>query len=396
MSRCSIKQELLMNRVKINKSKKADPRICVLSQRNMYGLVSRCNDYEFEDVVCTIDDVDVFAPRPHSFFPLKEKIANRFAQHASIISLNPGAIKQRLGKNYDLFIMKCLFLRDLTSLNALKGWRRRCRTAVCWIMESWASELHKYRGHLKILSQFDYVIINCSASVQPIQDIIQRPCFYIPPGVDAIRFSPYPDPPVRFIDFYSLGRRSPVTHQALLTMAEQKQIFYIYDTINRLDTSHPGEHRFLVANLAKRSRYFFANAGKIDLSSETNKQAEVGPRFFEGAAAGTVMLGDYPETDAFRNNFDWPDAVIRIPYDAENMAEILADLDSQPERMREIRKNGVVQSLLRHDWVYRWRAILDMVGLEPRSALIAREERLKKLAGEVEGGRGEQSSRVVE
>ncbi len=76
-----------------------------------------------------------------------------------------------------------------------------------------------------------------------------------------------------------------------------------------------------------------------------------------------------------------------MPYDAENIAEVLADLDSQSERMREIRKNGVVQSLLRHDWVYRWRAILDMVGLEPRPALIAREERLKKLAGDVERGK---------
>jgi hypothetical protein len=357
-----------------------DQRICMFSQRNLQGLVSRCNDYEFEDVVCAIDDVDFLAPQPHSFFPVGQKIVNRFARHASIISLNPGIRKQRLAKSYDLFIMKCLFLRDLTSLNALEGWRQRCRTAVCWIMESWASELHKFKGHLKILSQFDHVFLNCSNSVQPIQDIIQRPCSYIPPGVDAIQFCPYPEPPARCIDVYSLGRRSTVTHEALLKMVEQRKIFYIYDTINKLDTSNPSQHRDLVANIAKRSRYFFANTGKIDLSSETDKQAEVGPRFFEGIAAGTVMLGDYPQTDAFRNNFDWPDAVIRMPFDAENIAEILADLDLQKERLDKVRKNNIINSLLRHDWVYRWRAILDLVGLEPSPALFERERRLKELA----------------
>ncbi len=353
-------------------------RICMFSQRNLHGLVSRCNDYEFEDIARTIDDVDFFELQPNSFFPLGHKIANRFARHASVTSFNPGIRKHQLTKNYDLFIMKCLFLSDLTSLRALKGWRKRCRRSVCWIMESWVSELHKFKGHLKILSEFDYVILNCSASVGPIQDIIQRPCCYVPPGVDAIQFCP--DTPVRCVDVYSLGRRSVVTHQELLRMAEEKKIFYIYDTINKLNTSNPGQHRNLVANIAKRSRYFFANAGKIDLSSETNKQAEIGPRFFEGAAAGTVMLGDYPQMDAFRSNFDWPDAVIRIPYDAKNIAEILSDLDSQPERLQKIRKNGIVQSLLRHDWVYRWKTILDMVGLEPRPKFFERQKRLQQLA----------------
>lgn len=362
----------------------SDKRICMFSVRNLQGLVSRCNDYEFEDVVCTIDDVECFAPQPYRVFPVGEKIANRLARHASIISVNPGIRAQQITKNYDLFIMKCLFLRDLMSLNALKGWRQRCRIAVCWIMESWVSELHKSKAHLKILSQFDYVLINCSASVQPIQDIIQRPCSYIPPGVDAIQFSPYPDPPTRCVDVYNLGRRSAVTHEVLLKMAEEKKIFYIYDTINKLDTSNPSQHRHLVANIAKRSRYFFVNTGKIDLSSETGKQTEIGPRFFEGIAAGTIMLGDYPQTDAFRNNFDWPDAVIRMPFDAANIEEILSELDAQPERLERISKNNVVQSLRRHDWAYRWRTILEMTGCPPRPALVAREERLQKMAAEIE------------
>jgi hypothetical protein len=198
------------------------------------------------------------------------------------------------------------------------------------------------------------------------------------------RFCPYPNPPLRSIDVYSMGRKSSITHQALLKMAEQGQIFYIYDTSECMKTLLPRDHRILVANIAKRSRYFVANIAKINWQCETHGQVEVGFRFFEGAAAGTVMFGEPPENEAFRENFDWPDAVIKVPFNAPNIADILAELDAQPERMERARRNNVIQSLLRHDWAYRWRAILNMVGLEPKPALLAREERLKKLAGEVE------------
>jgi len=177
-----------------------------------------------------------------------------------------------------------------------------------------------------------------------------------------------------------MGRKSEVTHRFLLKMAERGEIFYIYDTIKTMETQQPAQHRNLIASIAKRSRYFIANVAKINRQSETHGQIEVGFRFFEGAGAGTVMLGEAPENEVFNKNFDWPDAVIHVPYDTENISEILAGLDSQPKRLDAARKNNIIQSLLRHDWVYRWRNILNIVGLEPKPALLARENRLKQLA----------------
>jgi hypothetical protein len=356
------------------------PRICLFSQRNMQRAVFRCISYEFEDVICDVDEVELLAPKPYRSFKIGRKFTNQLARHISVASLNPGIRKLRLDRNYDLFFTWCQFPNDLLTLNAIKGWRERCRTAACWLSEVWAGELHRWKGHSKILSQFDYVVLNCNGSVQPIQDRIKRPCSYILPGVDTIRFSPYPHPPLRCIDVYSLGRKSMVTHQSLLKMAEQRQIFYIYDTIHKMDTFYHKQHRDLIANIAKRSRYFIANTGKINKTVETHGQSEIGSRFFEGASAGTVMLGDPPENEVFKKHFDWPDSVIRVPFDTPDIAEVLTDLDSQPKRLAKIRKNNVIQSLLRHDWVYRWREILDIVGLEQKPALVAREKRLKKLA----------------
>lgn len=359
------------------------PRICLLSQRNLHRAVFRCVPYEFEDVICQIDEVELLTPEPHYSYVVVKRLANQIARHASFASLNPGIRRIRLNRNYDLFFTWCQFPNDLLSLNAVKGWRKYCRTAVCLLSEVWAGELHKWKGHLKILSQFDYILLHCSESVQPIQNMIQRPCSYIAPGIDTLQFCPYPNPYPRCVDVYYLGRRVPALHQSLLKMAEQTRIFYIYDTIHKMNTLDYRQHRSLLANIAKRSRYFVAHPGKINQPSETHGQSEIGSRFFEGAAAGTVMIGEHPENDAFRENFDWPDVVINVPFDSPNIADILAELDSQPERLEKIRKTNVIQSLLRHDWVYRWRSILDRVGLKPRPALIAREERLKKLAGDI-------------
>jgi len=360
------------------------PRVCMFSQRHLQRLVSRCAEYEFEDLICEIDDVEMLTPEPYRWFPIGQKVVNQLARHVSIASVNPGVRKLHLNNNYDLFFMICQFPRDLLSLNAIKGWRQRCRTSVCWLAEIWARELNKIKGHLKILSQFDYVIIPCEGSVEPVREAIRTKCVYVIPGIDTIRFCPYPNPPIRSIDVYSMGRKSLVTHQALLKMAEQNRFFYIYDTSERMKTFLPRDHRILLANTAKRSRYFIVNAPKFNQQIQTGGQTEISYRFFEGAASGTVMIGETGENEPFKKHFDWPDAVIHVPYDSENIADVLADLDSQPERLEKIRKNNVTQSLLRHDWVYRWRAILEMVGLEPTPALLAREERLRKLAEHVQ------------
>jgi hypothetical protein len=355
----------------------------MFSQRQLQRLVSRCAEYEFEDVICEIDDVEMITPEPYRLFGVGQKVTNQLARWVSIASVNPGVQKLCLNRNYDLFIMICQFPRDLLSLNAVKGWRRRCRTSVCWLSELWAVELPKYKGHLKLLSNFDYVVLPCCGSIQAVKDVIGDRCVCLPPGIDTIRFCPYPNLPIRSIDVYSMGRKSLITHQALLKMAEKNRFFYIYDTFENMETLLPQDHRILLANIAKRSRYFIVNAPKINRQFETNNQREVSYRFFEGAASGTVMIGETGENEAFKKHFDWPDSVIHAPYNTSDIAEILIDLDSQPERLAEIRKTNVIQSLLRHDWVYRWRAVLDIVGLKPKPALIDREERLKKLAEDV-------------
>jgi hypothetical protein len=166
-------------------------------------------------------------------------------------------------------------------------------------------------------------------------------------------------------------------------MAREGGLFYLHDTIGGSQAINSKQHRALFANVNKRSRYFIVNPGAIDEPERRGNQIEIGNRYFEGAASGAIMIGQRPENDEFERLFNWPDAVIQLPYNSCDIDMIIKNLNIDPERQDKIRRTGVVQALMRHDWVYRWEGVLKTVGLEPMHGALERRECLMKLAKSV-------------
>lgn len=360
------------------------PRVLIFSLRNIFGrALNRGPHYEFEDIISEIDSAELIAPRvdPAS---RRASLATRLAYHAPI-ALNPGIPKVAAKGPYDLLFTICGFPQDLLMFNAVEHLRDVCKTSVCLLDELWAKDIHKHRHFLPILAKFDVVLQYHSASVKPLSELIGPRCRYFPPGVDATLFSPYPDPPARVVDVYSMGRRPAAVHQKLLGMARDTGLFYVHDTISGSQAIEPQEHRAQVANIAKRSRYFLVNPGKFDRPEETGHQVEFGYRYFEGAASGAIMLGERPNNEVFPSLFDWPDAVIEVPQQSGEIDRVISELDRDPGRQDRIRRTGMEQALMRHDWVYRWETILEAAGLRPLPGLAARKQRLRTLAGLVSG-----------
>ena len=362
-----------------------EARICTPTWRNFTRMAFQCGRYEAQDVLVDSDDVDLIHLEPTKGFRTREKWQRRLLWKdvtRKLAYVNPGLKPVRLTKDYDLFVIVCQTYWDLLYVNAIKGWKDHCKTSICWIDELWASLVPRYKYWLPSLNRFDHVVLGMNGTVAAVSDAIGRPCHYIPGAVDAIRFSPYPAAPARVIDVYSMGRRWEGIHQALLKLAAGKKIFYVYDTLQSGESHAPDyvQHRDLFANLAKRSRYFVVAPGKVNVPKETHGQIEIGWRYFEGAAAGAVMIGQAPDCKPFRRMFDWPDAVIEVKIDGSDVTEVLLDLAARPERFLEISRRNAVEALLRHDWVYRWKQILDIAGLTPLPAMEARQKRLRALA----------------
>lgn len=354
--------------------------------RNVTRKAFQCGLYEAQDVFQDVDGIDLIHLEPAWGLRFKEKLQRRLLYRdvsRKLVDVNPGLQKVRVTRDYDLFVAVCQTYWDFLYLSAIEGWKDHCKTSVCWIDEMWASEIPLFKYWLHALNRFDYVFTGLKSSVEPLSRALGRPCHWLAPGVDTLRFSPYPDPPERVIDVYSMGRRREGVHRALLESARNDRLFYVHDTISgvNLEVCDHREHRDLIARTAQRSKYFTVWRGRYD--EETGGQVSIGFRYFEGTAAGAVLIGEEPPVSEFREMFYWPDVVIPIESDGSDVIEVIRRLDREPERMDAASRANVVGALRHHDWAYRWKEMLRVVGYEASPKLTKREQRLQELAERV-------------
>lgn len=95
------------------------------------------------------------------------------------------------------------------------------------------------------------------------------------------------------------------------------------------------------------------------------------------------MIGSAPNIDIFKDYFDWEHTVIPMKFDEPNIQEFIAELDKQPKFLNSISQNNTRNSLLKHDWLYRWQQVMQRLELTPNPKAINREARLKELANSV-------------
>ena len=375
----------------------AQDEVLLLSERKVANLVAYCLAYEFEDVLSSVTSsrrVDV-TDRPGLEFSRRAyKLANlvsRSPKFARRLAPAPRS-KVTLDGDFELFFPVFNTSYELYSLATIPNWRQRCGKAACFITEVWPGWLPGYLAEL--LSEFDHIFIGCRNSVEDVARLTGRPCTYLPFAVDVLRFVPASVDQPRPIDVCNIGRRSSVTHQALLELAEQQPRFYYhYDTAAASGTDlkdrtfrvdNPHEHRRMLATTLKHSRYFIANRSYVNKPEFTAGRDEISARFYEGAAAGTVMIGEAPRNEEFERQFDWPDAVIDLPFDSPDVASFLADLNADRQRIQSVRWNNVRQAALRHDWLNRIQVVFDFLGLAPTEKMQARAHRLEQIAAQAE------------
>lgn len=359
-------------------------RIAILSERNINDHVASCCLYEFEDAIASVDTVDFFIPEhsyqsAHRNFKWVKKFT-RSPQIANSLKFDPNSFT--LEHDYDLFFMILDNPAKFIALDSIRNWRKRCKRAVCYIIEIWESRIPECKPYLELFKDFDHIYLGHTNSTKAVAEITGVPCSYLPFGTDTLKFSPNSINSPRGINVTNIGRRSVITHQALLDRMDQGDFFYYYDTPREFYVQNPGQHRNLLANLAKNSRYWITNNPNFNDDPREKKgiQKELGYRIFEGTAGGAVTIGNQTPTSEFQKYFDWEDALISVPADAPNIAEIIADLDSQSDRLERIRRRNISNSLLRHDWVYRWRQILETAGLEITPQIQLREAQLQQRA----------------
>lgn len=366
--------------------------VLLLSMRRLANLVAYCAQYEFEDVIAEVtgaDRVEVAGEPALERSRRVYKLLRRGTGSQGLArALAPPPSTVHLERDYELFVPVFNHNYELYALRAVPDWRARCRIAACFITEVWANPLPGYL--MELLSQFDHIFVGTRHCVEDVTRSTGRPCSYLPQAADVLRFSPWPNQPPRDIDVCNIGRRSAATHEALVNLAAARKIFYYFDTFaggsgsyqkqRTFRVANPRQHRLLLASVLQRSRYFLASRSRINEPEQTRGHEEIAGRFYEGAAAGAVMLGEPPNAEQFRSQFGWQDAVIRMPFDCPDVERVLAELDADPQRLARIGHENARQAALQHDWIHRLDIVFRTVGLDPTPAMRERRRRLDELA----------------
>lgn len=371
------------------KSREHEPRILVVSARGFRFQVANCSIYEFEDVLCELEGASLYAPTHERELARKIYRIAKYITHSERIasSVSPFPAEILLENDYDLLLAVLDNPWQMHLLESIQNWREKCRYKACYIMEVWQPNFDDWRLVHEPFQNFDRIFSGIAHCVETLTNVIGVPCDYMPPGVNTLRFCPYPERLQRTINVCCVGRRFPQVHQSLFRHSQQdRTFFYYYDTVKNqdLEIENAQEHRAKLISLLQRSRYNVIAHAKFNSVKETGGCQEIGTRFFEGVAAGTVLLGMPPQGDAFSHYFDWNDAVVKVDLHQQDIIEVIRELDAQPEKVASIRRRNVVNSLLKHDWVYRWREILATFDLEPSPAVIAREKHLQMLAQRID------------
>lgn len=359
----------------------ATRQVLLLSRRSFDRRMYHGFFYELEDVLAEIESAHIAMPieGPLGTWPrLRAAAQNKFVQlSGGLRDTEPTVMPEALGRDFDLFFFLCQRPHQLSFLRKLPEWKKRSRLRVCYLTEIFANEFHTFRTELEEIRQFDHIFLTDPKLVSRMQSVTGRPCHYLPVAVDTLRFSLGQGEVSRRIDCHSMGRRNERIHKALLEHAQTNDFFYVHDTARFFDFTSHTEHRRMLAAMLRRSRY--------SLCQRRDDNDNVLLRMYEASAAGAVMLGDPPDTDDFRAQFDWPDAMIPVP-DPDRVADQIRDLDRQPQRLAALRKTGAVQALQRHDWVHRWKSVLQVLGLEEGPGVRHREDKLLSMAARIAGG----------
>jgi hypothetical protein len=359
-------------------------RVAILSQRNIEQRVWHASQFEFEDVIQDVEDALLLAPptRDSSEVATLRRRAVNKGRAALRKPRTSSMTASSLDCEVDLFFAVFASAHEIGHLRRIRNWRTRSGKAVAFLVELWTTQLEQYREELKLLRAFDHVFLFSRAALPALRRLTGVPCSYLPAATDALRFSPSPQqPPNRTIDAISYGRRLEGTHRALLAAMESGQLFYSFTTGTGsfLITDYK-EHRLLLAQTLQRCRYsiVYRNNDNQDRARLTGGEDSLTARYFEAAAAGTIVLGSRPDVADFDACFDWTDSLVPVRAPEREIANIVRELDKDPERLAEARTRSISETLRRHDWIHRWLTVLEAADLPPTAAANERVNHLNR------------------
>lgn len=335
----------------------------VLSLSALHPCVAQGCVSELEQVFAKLTDATILRPRSAAEFV--EMLAR----------LNPA--------QGDLFVA-CLSINNVVGLfGRAKGWHRPFRRVFCYVFDAWVSEYevtksalrHRVSRYSRVIRQLDHLFVSNPDSVAQYEAVYRIPVTYVPLAADVLQFGSMQ--PHRPITVNAYGRQHP-PHVEILSRAfnsnrSSRALHHTDHTAIGAVFSLP-QHRAHFWKLLSMSCITLAyDPVAVDPGSRRFPFSFIGQRWFEGLAAGCVVVGIRPNCDEAARLLHWEDATLEAPHEPEGFLQFVDELLADRARLARIRVANYRQMLLEHDWGYRVAEMLAALGVDAPPAWTLRQ-----------------------
>jgi hypothetical protein len=246
-------------------------------------------------------------------------------------------------------------------LDLYKGWQDRSGKKILYIYDTLPMQYPLIK-RLFSDNTWDLLITSFNDSVDDLQQITGRKWLCVEQAADRDLFKPAAAEE-RIIHFSAYGRRYPRLHEALKEFCAEKGLYYDY-------TTHDGHHPIVDSPDLYRQYAWHVNHSLFNISwpvELTNPQraGHLRPltcRWFEAAAAATVIVGKSPANPAFASWLD-EDLVVNLDPDGsrEELLKQLNDIWDDRERLLTNALRIRAENVHRWTWNDRVRRILSLL-----------------------------------
>jgi hypothetical protein len=210
-------------------------------------------------------------------------------------------------------------------LDLYKGWEKKTKIRILYLYDTMP---YQYPLIKRLLSDhtWDILITSFNDAVLDLERITNRKWHCVEQAVDKDLFNPVPLEE-RLIHFSAYGRRYPLLHETVKDFCKSNGLYYDY-------TTHDAKHPAVDSLELYREYAWHVNHSLFNFSwpvELTNPQRAghlhpITCRWFEAAAAGTIMLGKAPSNSVFDEWLD-KDIVVNLEPGA-NKEQLFKKLES--------------------------------------------------------------------
>ena len=214
------------------------------------------------------------------------------------------------------------------------------------------------------LQGLDHLFIICGDQERYINEKISCDCHFLPLAIDLLENPVDSKGSNRFIDIISYGRSNLLLHQQLQYNIgrNDSKYFYFHSTAKDGFVLDLGEHLTLMSKLRKHSKISICfEASNIPRFSGFSP---ILYRWFEAWSSGCSVVGKRPYGLGVEKLLDWEDSVIDLPERESEWMEFIYSFLSDETRLIKISRRNYKEALLRHDWIYRIRDVLNTIELQ--------------------------------